>query len=195
MQVRKKKLELDIEQNRLVPNGERSTSRLYIVTLLISLIHREHHEKRRAGWSTSWDQDCGRNINNLRYADILLTESEDELQRRQWHPTPVLLPGKSHEWRSLVGCSPCGHKESNTTERLQFHFSLSCIGGGNGNPLQCSCLENPRDRGAGRLPSMGLHRVRHDWSDWAAAEEELKSLLMKVKEEWKNWLKAQYSEN
>ena len=64
---------------------------------------------------------------------------------RQWHPTPVLLPGKSHGRRSLVGCSPWGRKESDTNERLHFHFSLSCIGEGNGNPLQCSCLENPRD--------------------------------------------------
>ena len=68
--------------------------------------------------------------------------------RRQWHATPVLLPGKSHGWRSLVGCSPWGHTESDTTEQLHFHFSLSRIGGGNGNPLQCSCLENPRDGGA-----------------------------------------------
>ena len=68
--------------------------------------------------------------------------------RRQWHPTPVLLPGKSHGWRSLVGCSPWGCEESDTTERLPFHFSLSCIGEGNGNPLQCSRLENPRDGGA-----------------------------------------------
>ena len=67
---------------------------------------------------------------------------------RQWHPTPVLLPGKSHGRRSLVGRSPWGHEESDMTERLHFHFSLSCIGEGNGNPLQCSCLENPRDRGA-----------------------------------------------
>ena len=63
-------------------------------------------------------------------------------------PTPVLLPGKSHGRRSLVGCSPWGRKESDTTERLHFHFSLSCIGEGNDNPLQCSCLENPRDGGA-----------------------------------------------
>ena len=67
---------------------------------------------------------------------------------RQWQPTPVLLPGKSHGRRSLVGCSPWGHTESDTTEQLHFHFSLSCIGEGNGNPLQCSCLENPRDGGA-----------------------------------------------
>ena len=69
-------------------------------------------------------------------------------RRRQWHPTPVLLPGKSHGQRSLVGCSPWGRWELGTTERLHFHFPLSCIGEGNGNPLQCSCLENPRDEGA-----------------------------------------------
>ena len=63
-------------------------------------------------------------------------------------PTPVLLPGESHGWRSLVGYSPWGREESDTTERLHFHFSLSCTGEGNGNPLQCSCLENPRDGGA-----------------------------------------------
>ena len=69
-------------------------------------------------------------------------------RRRQWHPTPVLLPGKSHGWRSLVGCSPWGLEGSDTTEQLHFHFSLSCPGEGNGSPLQCSCLENPRDGGA-----------------------------------------------
>ena len=68
--------------------------------------------------------------------------------RRQWHPTPVLLPGKSHGHRSLVGCSPWGCWESGMTEWLHFHFSLSCIGEGNGNPFHYSCLENPRDRGA-----------------------------------------------
>ena len=68
--------------------------------------------------------------------------------RRQWQPTKVLLPGKSHGWRSLVGCSPWGHEEWDTTEQLHFHLSLSCIGEGNGNPLQCSCLETPRDWGA-----------------------------------------------
>src|SRR5574337_155407 len=70
--------------------------------------------------------------------------------RRKWQPTPVLLPGKSHGQSSLVGCSPRGHEESDTTERLHFHFhfSVSCIGEGNVNPLQYSCLENPRDGGA-----------------------------------------------
>ena len=63
-------------------------------------------------------------------------------QRRQWHATPVLLPGNSRGRRSLIGCSPWGCEESDTTE---LSLSLSCIGEGNGNPLQCSCLENPRD--------------------------------------------------
>ena len=67
------------------------------------------------------------------------------MRRRQWHPTPVLLPGEPHGLRSLVDCSPQGLEESDMTERLHFHFSLSCIGEGNGNPLQSSCLENPRD--------------------------------------------------
>ena len=70
------------------------------------------------------------------------------ITKMYWHPTPVLLPGKSHGGRSLVGCSPWGRKESDTTKRLHFHFSLSCIGEGNGNPLQFSCLENPMQGGA-----------------------------------------------
>ena len=82
------------------------------------------------------------------------------VRRRQWHPTPVLLPGKSHGRRSLVGCNPWGREESNTTERLHFHFSLSCIGEGNGNPLQCSCLENPRDGGAWWAAVYGVAQSR-----------------------------------
>ena len=74
--------------------------------------------------------------------------------------TPVLLPGKSHGWRSLVGCSPWGGKESDTTERLHFHLSLSLIGERNGNPLQCSCLENPRDGGAWWAAVYGVTQSR-----------------------------------
>ena len=81
------------------------------------------------------------------------------MRRRQWHPTPVLLPGKSHGRRNLVGCSPWGRKQSDTTERLHFHFSLSCIGEGNGNPLQCSCLENPRDGGAWWAEVCGVAQI------------------------------------
>ena len=81
--------------------------------------------------------------------------------RRKRQPTPVFLPGESHGQRSLVGCSPWGRKKSDTTERLSFHFSLSCIGEGNGNPPQCSCLENPRDRGAWWA---AFHGVAQSWT-------------------------------
>ena len=80
--------------------------------------------------------------------------------RRQWDPTPVLLLGKSYGQRSLVGCTPWGREELDTTERLHFHFSLSCIGEGNGNPLQCSCLENPRDRGAWWAAVYGVTQIQ-----------------------------------
>ena len=67
-------------------------------------------------------------------------------------------------WRisrtALVGYSPWGPYESDTTERLSFHFSLSCIGEGNGNPLQCSCLENPRDGGAWWAAVYGVTQSR-----------------------------------
>ena len=89
-----------------------------------------------------------------------LVISTPKLWRRQWHPTPVLLPGKSRGRRSLVGCSPWGCEESDTTERLHFHFSLSCIREGNGNPLQCSCLENLRDRGAWLAAIYGVAQSR-----------------------------------
>ena len=90
--------------------------------------------------------------------DLVLARANS--RRRRWHPTPVLLPGKSHGLRSLVGCSPWGRRESDTTERLHFHFSLSCIGEGNGNPLQCFCLENPRDGGAWWAAVYGVTQSR-----------------------------------
>ena len=82
-------------------------------------------------------------------------------RRRQWHPTSVLLPGKSHGRRSLEGCSPWSCWGSDTTEQLHFHFSLSCIGEGNGNPLQCSCLENPRD---GEAWWAAVYGVAQSWT-------------------------------
>ena len=88
-------------------------------------------------------------------------------------PTPVLLLGKSHGRRSLVGCSPWGCKGSDTTERLHFHFSLSCIGEGNGNLLQCSSLENPRDGGAWWAAVYGVTQSQTYWSDLAAPQSSI----------------------
>ena len=96
-------------------------------------------------WTLIVEDDIHRDLFKL-YGLILAWQALT--RRRQWHPTPVRLPRKSHRWRSLVGCSPWGRTESDTTEQLPFHFSLSRVGEGNGNPLQCSCLENPRDGGA-----------------------------------------------
>ena len=100
--------------------------------------------------------------------------------RRKWQPTPVLLPGKSRERRSLVGCSPWGRWGSDTTERLHFHFSLSCTGEGNGNPLQCSCLENPRDGRAWWTAVCGVtqSRTRLKWLSCSSSHRRLKSLWM-----------------
>ena len=96
-------------------------------------------------------------------------------QRWRWHPTPVLLPGKSHGWRSLEGCSPWGRWVSDMTEQLHFHFSLSCIGEGNGNPLQRSCLENSRDGGAWWAAVFG---VTQSWTrlNWLSSSTWLSSL-------------------
>ena len=79
------------------------------------------------------------------------------------------MPGKSHGWRSLVGCSPWGYEESDTTERLHFHFSLSCIGEGNGIPFQCSCLENPRDGGAWWAAVSRVAQSRTRWKQLSSS--------------------------
>ena len=108
-----------------------------------------HHTKNR--------EDLKTNLKRL-LIDVL---------RRQWHPTPVLLPGKSRGWRSLVGCSPWGREESDTTERLHFHFyALEKEMAAHSSVLAWRIPGTGVPRG---LPSMGLHRVGHNWSDLAAA--------------------------
>ena len=125
----------------------------------------------RCPWNVKIFPDQGLNPYSLRWlADssslyhqgspdlwVYLSETTGTVGRRQWQPTPVVLPGKSHGWRNLVVYSPWGRKELDMTEQLHFHFSLSCTGEGNGSPLQCFCLENPRDGEPDGLPSMGSH--------------------------------------
>ena len=84
-------------------------------------------------------------------------------RRRQWHPTPILLPGKS-----MDGGTWWAAQESDTTEQLHFYFSLSCIGEGNGNPLQYSCLENPRDSGVWWAAVYGVSQSR-TWQKWLSS--------------------------
>ena len=79
---------------------------------------------------------------------------------KQWHPTPVLLPGKSHGWRSLVGCSPRGREESDMTERIHFHFHvLEKEMATRSSVLAWRIPGTGEPRG---LPSMVSQRVRHD---------------------------------
>ena len=111
-------------------------------------------------------------------------------RRRQWHPTPVLLLGKSHGWRSLVGCRPWCREESDTTERLHFHFSLSFIGEGNGNPLQCSCLQNPRDGGAWWAAVYGVAQSQTQLKRLSSSSSRGLSVLLIVSKNqlWFHWL-------
>ena len=95
---------------------------------------------------------------------------------------------KSHGQRSLVGCSPWGREESDMTERLHFDFSLSCIGKGNGNPLHCSCLENPRDGGAWWAAVYGVAQS-WTWLKWlSSSSSSIAKLLKAEKYLWTHWL-------
>ena len=90
-------------------------------------------------------------------------------RRRQWRPTPVLSPGKSHGWRSLVGCGPWCCYESDTTEQLHFTFHFHALEEEMAAHSSVLAWRIPGMGEPGGLPSMGSHRVGHDWSDLAAA--------------------------
>ena len=131
-----------------------------------------------------WNKDHGEASNRLASYSQLS-------RRRQWQPTPVLLPGKSHGRRSLVGCHPWGHEESDMTEWIHFDFSLSCIGGGNGNPLLCSCLENPRDGGAWWAAVYGVAQSQTQLKRFSSSSkgiEIIESVLLSL---W-NYVRNQY---
>ena len=111
-----------------------------------------------------WSSTCTYNILHLikAHEELLISLFFGE---GNGNPLQYSWPGKSHGWRSLVGCSPWGRWESGTTEQLPIHFLLSCIGEGNGNPLQCSYLENPRDGGTWWAAVYGVaqSRTRLKW--------------------------------
>ena len=100
------------------------------------------------------------NCHPVLISQSFLLGSTREGRRRQWQPNPVLLPGKSHARRSLVGCSPWGGEESDTTERLHFHFhALEKEMATHSTVL---AWRIPGTGEPGELPSMGSHRVGHD---------------------------------
>ena len=106
----------------------------------------------------------------LRWLTYLLGTYYRYLWRRQWHPTPVLLPRKSHGRRSLLGCSPWDHEESDVTERLHFHFHFPALEKEMATHSSVLAWRIPGTGEPGWLPFMGSHRVRHDWSNLAATQ-------------------------
>ena len=97
--------------------------------------------------------------------------------RRQWQPTPVLLPGESHGRRSLVGCSPWGLEESARLSNFTFTFHFHALEKEMATHSSVLAWRVPGTAEPGGLPSMGSHRVRHDWSDLAAAAAVAQSCL------------------
>ena len=108
------------------------------------------------------EQYCTGTCNVRSMNQCKLEVVKQEMGRRQWHPTPVLSPGKSHGWRSLVGCSPWGQEELDTTERLHFHFSLHALEKEMATHSSVLSWRIPGMGEPGGLLSMGLHRVGHD---------------------------------
>ena len=104
----------------------------------------------------------------LNYCSYLFNNYYTVHQRRQWHPTPVTLPGKSHGWRSLVGRSPWGRWGSDTTERLHFHFHFHALEKEMVTHSSVLAWRIPGTGKPGGLPSMGSNRFRHDWSGLVA---------------------------
>jgi len=89
--------------------------------------------------------------------------------RRQWHPTPVLLPGESHRQRSLVGCCPWGLEGRTRLRDFTFTFHFHALEKEMATHSNVLAWRIPGTGEPGGLPPMGLHRVGHDWSDLAAA--------------------------
>ena len=105
----------------------------------------------------------------VRRLHVYLAVLQISFRRRQWQATPVLLPGKSYGWRSLVGCSPWGRSESDATERLQFHFHFHTMEKAMATHSSVLAWRIPGMAEPDGLPSMGSHRVGHDWCNLAAA--------------------------
>ena len=133
--------------------------------------------KQRKQWQTLFffldskitaDGDCRHEIKRCSLLGRKVMTNLDSILEKGMAPHSSTLAWKIPWTEEPGGLQSMGRQESDTTERFHFHFSLSCTGEGNGNPLQCSCLENPSPPKHGGLPSMGLHRVRHNWSDLAA---------------------------
>ena len=97
--------------------------------------------------------------------NILFSQEFGRRWRRQWHPTAALLPGKSYGRRSLVGCSPWVAKSRTWLSDFTFTFRFRALGKEMATHSSVLAWRIPGAGEPGGLPSMGSHRVRHDWSD------------------------------
>ena len=98
----------------------------------------------------------------------ILGTGRDYNWRRQWHPTPVLLPGKSHGQRSLVGYSPWDRQSRTRLSDFTFTFHSDALEKEMATHSSVLAWRIPGTEEPSRLPSLGSHRVRHNWSDLAA---------------------------
>ena len=165
----------------LCSRGFLSVTSHYLILLRVSSEKAMAPHSSTLAWRIPWMEEPGRlqSMGSLRVWDDWATSLSLFTfmhWRRKWQPTPVFLPGESHGRRSLVGCSPWGHEESDLTGWLHFHFSLSCIEG-NGNPLQCSCLGNPRDGGACWAAIYGVAQSRTRLMWLSSSSSRLSSLV------------------
>ena len=146
------------------------------MVLTIKFSKRSKKNKSAIKWITSARKSWGKHFRieatvNVHWKSSLLWCLTQDPEKAM-APHSSTLAWKSHGQRSQVGCSPWGHEESDTTERL--HFSLSCIGEGNGNPFQCSCLGSPRDGGAWWAAVYGVTQSQ-TWLKWLSSSSNTRS--------------------
>ena len=150
---------------------------VYTLFSLRNTHSREEMSKLSVWTLVPWQSDVHGNRRDCSLLTPLIV-SRIQVRKRQWHPTPVLLPGNPRGGEA----SPWGHEESDTTERLHLQLSLSCIREGNGNPLQCSCLENARDRGTcwAAIYGVAQSRTRLKWLSSSSSRIQVCGLLKEV---------------
>ena len=134
---------------------------LLLWLLLCGKVSGGRSEPAREGRSEGWGI--------LQFCNCFCLYLVDKFRRRQRHPTPVLLPGKSHGWRSLVGCSPWGHEELTRLSDFTFTFHFHTLEKEMATHSSVLAWRIPGTVEPAGLPSMRSHRVGHDWSDLAAA--------------------------
>ena len=154
--------------------------------------------EKKSTFSGDWDgMECDIKITAGHKKPIIHSGGENEYlvqpwaelcSLRQWHPTPVLLPGKSHGWRSLVGWSHGVTKSQTRLSNFTFTFHFHALEKEMATHSSVLAWRIPGTGKPGGLPSMGSHRVRHDWSDLAVAANSYAEVLTPVPWNVLEWL-------